>query len=95
MQNLVERMVILAEGERLTLADLTPDILSSAHDHPEDHKKLPLESSSNEQGVRQSLHDIERTEVEAALKTTWLGAGKGREGIGIDPEADWVSDQKI
>jgi Nif-specific regulatory protein len=68
MQNLVERMVILAEGERLTLADLTPDILSSTHDHQEDIKRLPLESPTNEKRERQSLYDIERSEVEAALK---------------------------
>jgi Nif-specific regulatory protein len=80
MQNLVERMVILAEGERLTLADLTPDILSSTRDHPEDHKKPPLENSSNEQGVRQSLYDIERTEVEAALKRHgWVQVRAARE----------------
>jgi Nif-specific regulatory protein len=80
MQNLVERMVILAESERLTLSDLTPDILSSSHDQPEDLKKLPQESPTNEKRERQSLHDIERTEVEAALKRHgWVQVRAARE----------------
>ena len=68
MQNLVERMVILAEGKRLTLADLTPDFLAPAREYVDEVKDLPPEVPEIKKRVRQSLHDIELAEVKAALK---------------------------
>jgi Nif-specific regulatory protein len=80
MQNLVERMVILAEGERLTLADLPADILASVDDHPEVVNRLPQEYPAIEKGERQSLHDIELAEVDAALKRNgWVQVKAARE----------------
>lgn len=85
MQNLVERMVILAEGDRLTLADLTPDILASVGGQPEEVKKLPHDDFPAVRTGRQSLYDIERMEVEAALKRHgWVQVRAARE-LGLTP----------
>jgi Nif-specific regulatory protein len=85
MQNLVERMVILAEGERLTLADLSPDISTPVPTRPEDIKRLPLEVPAIDRKERQSLHDIEMAEVEAALKRHgWVQVRAARE-LGLTP----------
>ena len=85
MQNVVERMVILAEGERLTLADLSPDISSSVHTRPEEMKRVPPEGQAVERKERQSLYDIELTEVEAALKRHgWVQVRAARE-LGLTP----------
>jgi Nif-specific regulatory protein len=85
MQNLVERMVILAEGERLTLADLTPDILTSAGDQSEEIKKIPRIDDQAQRPGRQSLYDIERAEVEAALKRHgWVQVRAARD-LGLTP----------
>jgi len=75
MQNMVERMVILAEGDRLTLADLAPGVLSwrtkasAAPVEPvaSEPRQVPSEPVV-EKGGRKSLQDIEREEVEAALR---------------------------
>jgi Nif-specific regulatory protein len=80
MQNLVERMVILSEGERLTLADLTPDIISSVHGQAEERTVQISENALSRTRERLSLHDIERAEVEAALKRHgWVQVRAARE----------------
>ncbi len=85
MQNLVERMVILAEGERLTLDDLTPDILASVGGHSEEASGLPQTDDMRPKPGRQSLYDIERKEVEAALKRHgWVQVRAARE-LGLTP----------
>ncbi len=86
MQNLVERMVILAEGERLTLADLTPGILASVGDQPAELKKPSQEEPpAPEKPGRQSLYEIERKEVEAALQRHgWVQVRAARE-LGLTP----------
>jgi Nif-specific regulatory protein len=85
MQNVVERMVILAEGERLTLADLSPDISASVHTRPEEIRRISPEGPAVERKERQSLHDIELTEVEAALKRHgWVQVRAARE-LGLTP----------
>jgi len=75
MQNMVERMVILAEGDRLTLDDLTPGVLDWKRKHqgvpvevvPE--RPVPTSAPAASQGAqRKSLQDIEKEEVEAALR---------------------------
>ena len=85
MQNLVERMVILAESERLTLADLTPDILGSVRERQEEIKRFPLEVPTGERQERKSLHDIEKDEVEAALnRHGWVQVRAAR-ALGLTP----------
>lgn len=81
MQNMIERMVILADGDRLTLADLSPNLLSQ--DNPlsetvvQQMVKPPQEARSQE---RKSLQDIERDEVEAALRRHgWVQVRAARE----------------
>ncbi len=69
MQNLVERMVILAEGDRLGMGDLPSSLFSMERLKSEKRS----ESDSNPKArqpvfTRKSLHDIERTEIEAALR---------------------------
>lgn len=85
MQNLVERMVILAEGDRLTLGDLPPGIMAA--------KSLPSPAPVGEQHRqaevlpigRKSLQDIERDEVEAALRRHgWVQVRAARE-LGLTP----------
>jgi Nif-specific regulatory protein len=85
MQNLVERMVILAESERLTLADLTPDILGSVRDRPEEIKRLHQEIPTDERQERKSLHDIEKDEVEAALKRHGWVQVRAAKALGLTP----------
>lgn len=77
MQNMVERMVILAEGDRLTLEDLTPGVLGWKHDSSGNASRnfatidmLPQKAVEPawKPEVRKSLHDIEKEEVEAALR---------------------------
>ena len=85
MQNLVERMVILAESERLTLADLTPDILASVRERPEEIKRLPPEPPTGERPERKSLHDIEKDEVEAALQRHGWVQVRAARALGLTP----------
>lgn len=74
MQNMVERMVILAEGDRLTLADLPPGVFSWKNGSagittPQVRETLvspPVAAVENP--GRKSLQDIEKDEVEAALR---------------------------
>lgn len=77
MQNMVERMVILAEGDRLTLDDLTPNVLSWKRNttsnvaHPPVNMDVLISKPVYDAGkpeVRKSLQDIEKEEVEAALR---------------------------
>lgn len=82
MQNLVERMVILAEGDRLTLKDLPPGI----------HSAEPMISQKNsvQPGVTRrfqevdvsgkSLTEIEKKEIQAALmRNGWVQVRAARE----------------
>lgn len=83
MQNLVERMVILAEGDRLTIADLPTTIFGR------DQLKTiaPAEvigSETNrivpEVNSRRSLQDIEREEIEMSLRRNgWVQVRAARE----------------
>ena len=84
MQNMVERMVILAEGERLTLKDLPAEVVSPAPDFnirtaaeetARPNPPLPIEKQA-----RLSLQDIERAEVESALRRHgWVQVRAARE----------------
>jgi len=77
MQNMVERMIILAEGDRLTLADLPPNVLtwksnavSSVMPVTEQAEvSAPAHDTSLvPRGGRKSLQELEKEEVEAALR---------------------------
>ncbi len=80
MQNLVERMVILVEGDRLTLHDLPPNLFVN-------HRSVPTETVENKQlgkinrpSSPKSLHDIERLEIEASLRRNgWVQVRAARE----------------
>ena len=82
MQNLVERMVILAEGDRLTMADLPPDVISHqmvgrADAEPVVKKEAFATKVVSRQG---SLWDIERAEIEAALRRNgWVQVRAAKE----------------
>jgi Nif-specific regulatory protein len=77
MQNLVERMVILAEDDRLTTADLPPTLISpGARQAP----TTPPSPPSPSLPTGKSLEEIERSEVEAALRRNgWVQVRAARE----------------
>ena len=84
MQNLVERMVILAEGERLTLADLPVEVLAPGGGVTSTGSPaLPVFESVPipvEKKRRRSLQDIERAEIELALRRHgWVQIRAARE----------------
>ncbi|WP_240910113.1 nif-specific transcriptional activator NifA [Desulfopila sp. IMCC35008] len=90
MQNMVERMVILAEGDRLTLADLTPGVLSWRSAEQGDlhisREDPPAHSVVRQKVVplaRKSLQDIERDEVEAALRRHGWVQVRAAEELGL------------
>jgi Nif-specific regulatory protein len=85
MQNMVERMVILAENERLTLNDLPSEVRLPYR--PAERKVVapPWPKHERDEGrdERLSLHDIEKAEVESALKRHgWVQARAAKE-LGI------------
>jgi Nif-specific regulatory protein len=81
MQNLVERMVILVEGDRLTLGDLPANMARVERpDRPvvEEAAKTPVKASLPESP--KSLHDIERFVIESALRRNgWVQIRAARE----------------
>ncbi len=81
MQNLVERMVILAEGDRLSLSDLPPNLFSMERINLEKRKEIAdRKVSSQPTPARKSLQDIERAEIEAALRRNgWVQVRAARE----------------
>lgn len=86
MQNMVERMVILAEGNRLTLVDLPSNISGAVKPPPKtptppDGAYPPLtRTPSFSQARPQQLHEIEKQEVEAALRRNgWVQVRAARE----------------
>jgi transcriptional regulator with GAF, ATPase, and Fis domain len=69
MQNLVERMVILAEGDRLGLADLPSSLFSMERLKQEKSREVGDKAEVRKPTfTRKSLQDIERPEIEAALR---------------------------
>ena len=81
MQNLVERMVILAEGDRIGLEDLPPSLFPMKPLKSQTTKAV-TDKVENRRPVliRQSLEDIERTEIEAALRRNgWVQVRAARE----------------
>ncbi len=88
MQNMVERMIILAEGDRLTLGDLPPNVLvrrSSAAGgamlvHDEAAIAPPVAEAPLIIRGRKSLQQLEKEEVEAALRRHgWVQVRAARE----------------
>jgi len=81
MQNLVERMVILAEGDRLTLSDLPPNLFSLEKIKQENAKEIVEKVESRPPPFsRKSLQDIERAEIEAALRRNgWVQVRAARD----------------
>ena len=82
MQNLVERMVILSESERLTLDDLPPKLFH----YDQIERELPAEPkigmTPQAPVLRsgRSLQDIERSEIEAALRRNgWVQVRAAKE----------------
>ena len=94
MQNMVERLVILAESDRLTTGDLSPGMLNSqAPNEGKPHVTAQSRNGGGSYGVgsgfppraqmnegQKSLQDIEKIEVEAALKRNgWVQVRAARE----------------
>ncbi len=80
MQNLVERMVILVEGDRLTLHDLPPNLFVNPRGVPGEPQEDKLASKVLPPVSHKSLHDIERLEIEASLRRNgWVQVRAARE----------------
>lgn len=80
MQNLVERMVILAEGERLTLDDLPPGLFLASAPQAEPVKQQTIVPAMDGGRERKSLKELERREIEAALRRNgWVQVRAARE----------------
>jgi len=81
MQNLVERMVILAEGDRLSLADLPPNLFSADRIKQDKAREVVGKAESRPPAfTRKSLQDIERAEIEAALRRNgWVQVRAARD----------------
>jgi Nif-specific regulatory protein len=82
MQNLVERMVILAEGDRITLNDLPANIhlTGSASLARTDNAEILMYSDGSPSAANKSLSQIEKDEVKAALiRNGWVQVRAARE----------------
>ena len=81
MQNLVERMVILTEGDRLGLGDLPPSLFRVEPLRPEKVEEVVgKEEKRQPPFTRKSLQDMERIEIEAALRRNgWVQVRAARE----------------
>jgi Nif-specific regulatory protein len=82
MQNLVERMVILAEGDRITLNDLPANIhlTGSASLARTDNAEISMYSDGSPSAANKSLSQIEKDEVKAALiRNGWVQVRAARE----------------
>jgi Nif-specific regulatory protein len=80
MQNLVERMVILVEGDRLTLHDLPPNLFVNHRGSPGEAQEERLVGKVSYPVSHKSLHDIERLEIEASLRRNgWVQVRAARE----------------
>ncbi len=81
MQNLVERMVILTEGDRLGLGDLPPSLFRVEPLKPEKVEEVAgKEEKRQPPFTRKSLQDMERIEIEAALRRNgWVQVRAARE----------------
>lgn len=81
MQNLVERMVILAEGDHLTLDDLPRNLYGQQKIIPAAPTKTVVRAESEHGPLsRKSLQEIERSEIEAALRRNgWVQVRAAKE----------------
>ena len=80
MQNMVERMVILAEGDRLTMGDLSSGVLAWRTEVSRQVRAEPEVVAAPSPAERRSLEDIEREEIEAALRRHgWVQIRAARE----------------
>jgi Nif-specific regulatory protein len=80
MQNLVERMVILAESDHLTLNDLPPNMALAAPPLHSPAMGKPTEMDLPRPLSGESLEAIERREIEASLKRNgWVQVRAARE----------------
>ena len=81
MQNLVERMVILAESDHLTLQDIPDSFLTVEQNHshsPAGNTPNPIDFNTAPSGA--SLESIERREIEASLRRNgWVQIRAARE----------------
>ena len=80
MQNLIERMVILAESDHLTLNDLPPNMALAAPPFHSPAMGKPTEMDLPRTLSGDSLEAIERREIEASLKRNgWVQVRAARE----------------
>ena len=83
MQNLIERLVIMADREQVLLGDLPTFV--SAEPEPAPQALPPPAQPVSARGQRLSLEEMEQNEIEAALRRHgWVQARAARE-LGLTP----------
>ncbi len=85
MQNLIERLVIMADRDRLLMHDLPTFVVAEPEETPVASEGRISEPTLPTNRPRLSLDEIERGEIEAALKRHgWVQARAARE-LGLTP----------
>ncbi|MFL6208195.1 MAG: sigma-54-dependent transcriptional regulator [Pyrinomonadaceae bacterium] len=86
LRNSLERGVLLANDGRITLSELSPEILHPAGTSaPTAAAAVASASAANEQGGVPPLREVERQQILAALEQTNWHRGKTAELLGISP----------
>jgi two-component system response regulator AtoC len=86
LRNSLERGVLLANDGRITLSELSPEILHPAGTAaPSAAAAVASASAANEQGGVPPLREVERQQILAALEQTNWHRGKTAELLGISP----------
>jgi DNA-binding NtrC family response regulator len=86
LRNSLERGVLLANDGRITVSELSPEILHPAGTAaPTAAAAVASASAANEQGGVPPLREVERQQILAALEQTNWHRGKTAELLGISP----------
>jgi DNA-binding NtrC family response regulator len=86
LRNSLERGVLLANDGRITLSELSPEILQPmGAAAPSAAAAVASASAANEQGGVPPLREVERQQILAALEQTNWHRGKTAELLGISP----------
>lgn len=80
MQNMVERMVILAENDRLSISDLPTTLTAPGPASQEHLSSAPIQAETASHLQPKPLQEIEREEVEASLRRNgWVQVRAAKE----------------
>jgi len=83
MENLVERLVIMAEGSRLDTGMILPYLAEDRKDGDSAPAAVELSGNGGNGGNGPTLHDMERSEILAALRRNGWIQHRGAKDLGI------------